>query len=123
MNVSTRSIYHALALTLSFSTVRSLLALFSLLLQGPNTHPLVALGKASFPGETGWNFADKYIFDKTGSVVARTKGTSDTLDEFMPLLDAPSTTAPAPEAPEEPAIKKAKPEKALPAIAIQWCGG
>ena len=33
------------------------------------------------------NFADKFIFDTDGSVVARTKDIADTLAAFTPLLE------------------------------------
>ena len=39
---------------------------------GGSMHPLFQLGKASFAGDTKWNFADKYIFDKEGACTART---------------------------------------------------
>ena len=53
---------------------------------GANAHPLYALGKAKFAGDTKWNFSDKFIFDGSGEVVARTKGTKDTLEAFQAVL-------------------------------------
>jgi len=97
-------------------------------MNGPNMHPLVAIGKKNFPGDTGWNFADKYIFNKIGEVVARTKSVQDTLDEFMPLLDEPAgaeTTEAAKVDAPAPAQKKNKTagSAASVKITIQWCGG
>jgi glutathione peroxidase-family protein len=56
------------------------------MMNGLGTNPIYALGKQAFPGDTKWNFSDKYIFGKDGSAVARTKGVSDTLAAFEPLL-------------------------------------
>ena len=56
-------------------------------MNGSQMNPLVELAKGSFPGDTTWNFADKYVFDRSGEVVARTKGIDDTFAAFKPLLD------------------------------------
>jgi len=88
-------------------------------MNGANMHPLVALGKAKFPGDTKWNFADKYIFDKSGEVVARTAGVPDTLEAFKPLLESIFAGAADP-----PAQKKSKTkDPSTVSITIQWCGG
>jgi len=55
-------------------------------MNGPKTHPIVLLCKSKFPGKTKWNFGDKFIFNKSGELVARTKGIKDTLEAFQPLL-------------------------------------
>jgi len=82
-------------------------------MNGSNMHPLVALGKATFPGETGWNFADKYIFNAEGVVVARTKGVPDTMAAFEPLIED-----------EGDGIFDAATKSAASLdISIQWCGG
>ena len=38
---------------------------------GANADGLFKFAKAAFPGDTQWNFSDKYIFDSAGSCVAR----------------------------------------------------
>lgn len=38
---------------------------------GPETHPLVAIAKVIFPEKVTWNFEGRYIFSKYGSPVAR----------------------------------------------------
>jgi glutathione peroxidase-family protein len=56
------------------------------MMNGADTNSIYAVGKDKFPGDTKWNFSDKYIFSKDGNVVARTKGTKDTLAAFEALL-------------------------------------
>lgn len=93
-------------------------------MNGANMHPLVAIGKAKFPGDTSWNFADKYVFDRDGEVAARTKGIPDTLEAFKPLLQKKSIFEADSSAVSSPAHKKSKTkDPATVSISIQWCGG
>jgi glutathione peroxidase-family protein len=55
-------------------------------MNGKWMNPIYALGKEKFPGDTQWNFSDKFVFDTDGSVIARTSDISDTLSSFEPLL-------------------------------------
>lgn len=38
---------------------------------GKSPHPIVGLAKETFPGRINWNFAGRFVFDKTGTPVAR----------------------------------------------------
>ena len=38
---------------------------------GPDAHPLFALGKEAFPGDIAWNFAGIFHFDASGSCIGR----------------------------------------------------
>ena len=38
---------------------------------GDKAHPIVQLGKDSFPGRISWNFDGRYVFDRQGKPVAR----------------------------------------------------
>lgn len=45
---------------------------------GPETHPLVAVAKVKYPEKITWNFEGRYIFSKDGLPVARyTNSSSD----------------------------------------------
>lgn len=56
-------------------------------MNGPQMNPIIQLCKSKFPGKTTWNFGDKYIFDNTGELQARTTGIQDTVAAFQPLLN------------------------------------
>ena len=43
---------------------------------GADTHPLIALAKIRFPEKITWNFEGRYVFDKSGTPVARFSNTS-----------------------------------------------
>ena len=38
---------------------------------GDDAHPVFQLGKESFPGDVGWNFAGIFHFDAEGKCVGR----------------------------------------------------
>jgi len=38
---------------------------------GEGANPVFELGKASFPGDIGWNFAGIFLFNKEGACVGR----------------------------------------------------
>ena len=51
---------------------------------GPQTHPIFALAKEKFAGDTTWNFADMLIFGADGALLARhTAGTREPLEGPM----------------------------------------
>ncbi|OSX80978.1 hypothetical protein BU14_0027s0004 [Porphyra umbilicalis] len=47
---------------------------------GAEAHPLFAVGKTAFPGDCGWNFACRFLYDKDGKPVARFDNASSLTD-------------------------------------------
>lgn len=53
---------------------------------GPDTHPLVAVGKMRYPEKVTWNFEGRYVFGKDGSPVARFTNSSSE-DDIIEAID------------------------------------
>lgn len=53
---------------------------------GSESHPLFTVGKAAFPGDCGWNFACRFLYDKNGKPVARFDNSS-TLADVTAAID------------------------------------
>ena len=64
---------------------------------GDDAHPVFQLGKVSFPGDIGWNFAGIFLFDADGAWAAH--GTHGVASSARVV--APTTTAP-PSPPQSP---------------------
>ena len=53
---------------------------------GPETHPVWALAKETFPGDVKWNFDGIFVFDKEGTPVARASAKSPPSEESLRSL-------------------------------------
>lgn len=53
---------------------------------GAESHPLFSVGKTAFPGDCGWNFACRFLYDKSGKPVARFDNSS-TLADVTAAID------------------------------------
>jgi hypothetical protein len=60
---------------------------------GDTAHPIFALGKQTFPGETEWNFSDKYVFGADGAVAERCESVKDTRKALRKCILALEETA------------------------------